>query len=52
MEDREKLREDIGIFGNPGPVGKAILKDLKKEGLLKNRPEGNDADKPARRRTA
>jgi transposase-like protein len=41
-----------GLFGDRGPVGKAIRRDLKKEGLLKKLPEGNDADNPARRRTA
>jgi len=36
-------------YGNPGPIGKSVLRDLEKEGLLKkiNPPEGTRARKSA-----
>lgn len=36
-----------GKFGNPGPVGKAILAGLAKDGLLKSNPEGRRVRKSA-----
>lgn len=41
-----------GTFGKLGPVGEAILRDLRKEKLLKTTSDGTNAAKPRSQRVA